>query len=96
MTDAPPVIAVDLPLEEAVQELTGFEVIAIEKHFDRDLAALGGFALLVGAVWAYGNRGGTCTWNAVKAMTVSQLSGVFPSAPNDFDPDEPESELGKG
>jgi hypothetical protein len=90
VTDAPARVS-DLPLSAAVEELTGFEVIAIQTHFKTDFAELGGVRSLLGAVWAYGNRdGASMSWNVVKALTLKQMNGMF--AP---EPVEPDSDMGK-
>jgi hypothetical protein len=96
MTDVP-ALNCDLPLSVAAEELTGFEVIAIQTHFKADLSDLGGARTLLGAVWAYGNRdGATLSWNAVKSMTLKQLNAVFAPEPIDADASDPDTELGKG
>lgn len=85
---------VDVPLSEAVQELTGFEVIAVEAHFKRDFQDLGGFKTLLGTVWVYGNRDGrSMDWQTVKSMTLKQLNGFF--VPEPVEAVEGESEVGK-
>lgn len=95
MTDAP-ALQVDLPLSVAVEELTGFEVIAVQSHFKTDFGELGGVRSLLGAVWAYGNRdGATLSWNAVKSMTLKDMNKVFLPEPVDADPDDPDTDLGK-
>jgi hypothetical protein len=106
MTDAPapytptadaPAPMVDLPLSTAVEELTGFEVIAVQEYFKKDFSELGGVRSLLGAVWAYGNRGGqSMSWNAVKALTLKQMNGMFAPEPEDADASDPDTDLGKG
>lgn len=94
MTNTSPAPVVDLPLSVAVEELTGFEVIAVEKHFAKDFQDLGGFKTLLGTVWVYGNRDGrTMDWKAVKSMTLKQLNGYFVAEP--VEAVEGQSELGK-
>jgi hypothetical protein len=97
MIDAPaPTPVSDLPLSVAVEELTGFEVIAIQTHFRTDFSELGGVRSLLGAVWAYANRDGkTMSWNAVKALTLKQMNGMFAPEPNDADPTDPDTDMGK-
>jgi len=96
MTEVPARIS-DLPLSAAVEELTGFEVIAIQNHFKADFQELGGVRSLLGAVWAYGNRdGATLSWNAVKALTLKQMNDLFAPEPVDADPSDPDTDLGKG
>lgn len=95
MTIAPARIT-DLPLSVAVEELTGFEVIAIQTHFKCDFAELGGVRSLLGAVWAYGNRdGASMSWPAVKALTLKEMNGMFAPEPEDADASDPDSEVGK-
>jgi hypothetical protein len=85
---SPATHVVNLPLSDAVEELTGFEVLAIESYFGRDLNDLGSLRTLLGTVWVYRNRNGQKTdWTAVKAMTLKELQAYF--APS---PDEPEPE----
>jgi hypothetical protein len=96
MTDLPARIT-DLPLSAAIEELTGFEVIGIQTHFKTDFSELGAVRSLLGAVWAYGNRdGASMSWNAVKALTLKQLNGMFAPEPEDTDPSDPDSDVGKG
>lgn len=97
MSTASPALTVDLPLSVAVEELTGFEVIAIQTHFHADFNDLGGVRSLLGTVWAYGNRDGkTLSWPVVKAMTLKQMNQIFAPEPGDTDPDDPDTDMGKG
>lgn len=82
---------VDLPLSEAIQELTGVEVIGIEKRYGRALEDLGGIRTLCGAVWAYMNRETKTEWSTVERLTMRELAGFFAAE----DPD-PDSDQGKG
>lgn len=94
MTSPAPVV--DLPLSVAVEELTGFEVIAVENHFRKDFHELGGMKTLIGTVWVYGNRNGNkLDWPVVKGMTLKQMRGFFAPEPEDPIEDEPDSDLGK-
>lgn len=82
---------IDIPLSEAVESLTGFEVIAVQKHFNKQLDDMGGVELLMAAVWAWRKRANeTTTWNDVKAMTIRDLKSFFPEEPR-----EPDGEMGK-
>jgi hypothetical protein len=85
---------VALPLREALNDLTGFEVIGIEKHYGRSLEDLGGVRTLCGAVWAYENRdrpkSDPVSWTAVEGWSLRELSGYFAAE----DPD-PDSDQGK-
>jgi len=83
---------VDIPLDDAVEELTGFEIIAISKRFDEHLSELDPLLTLIGTVWAFENRDGKSrSWNSVLAMTQRQIQDYF-ADPN---PD-PDSDQGKG
>lgn len=89
----------DLPMSVAVEELTGFEIIAIERHFKTKLDELGAIALLVGTVWAYETRAAgkaSVPWPSVEGMTLRQLTGYFEPEPDDVMPDDPDSDMGKG
>lgn len=94
MTSPAPVV--DLPLSAAVEELTGFEVIAVENHFRKDFQALGGMKTLIGAVWVYGNRDGRkMEWATAKGMTLKQMQCYFAPEPDDPIEDDPDSDMGK-
>lgn len=81
----------ELPFEEAIQELTGFEVIGISKHYGVEFEKLGGLRSLMGTVWAFENRTAKTDWHKIEAMTLRELNGYFPEK----DPD-PDSDQGKG
>ena len=81
---------VDVPFKEALNGLTGFEAIGVQKHYGADLEKLGGVRSMCGTVWAYENRREKVSWQVVEAMTLAQLKGYF--AEEDPDPD---SEQGK-
>lgn len=83
---------VDLPLSEAVEELTGFEVLGIQTHYGSTMEQLGAIKLVLGAVWAYANRAEKTSWQKVESMTLKQLNSYF--GPEPVVADE-ESELGK-
>ena len=89
--------SVDLPLSAAVEEITGFEAIGIEKRLGAKLEDLGGTSLLIGVVWVYENRGDRkVSWQDVQSRSLRALRGYFQPEPDDVDPDDPDSELGKG
>lgn len=99
MTEAPPTTppVVDIPLSDAVQELTGFEALALQKRFNQKLEDMGGIGLTIGVVWAYENRGDKKrSWTSVENMTFRELSSYFAPEPEDVVEDEPDSEAGKG
>jgi hypothetical protein len=85
--------SVDLPMSMAAQELTGFEILAVEKRYRASFADLGPIKLLIGTVWAYANRDGQQrAWPDVEAMTMRELSGFFEPEPEDMTED---SDAGK-
>jgi hypothetical protein len=78
----------DVPLSVAVEELTGFEILGIQKRFGKTMDSMGGAEILMGTVWALENRDAkTKSWTAVESMTMRALSGYFPAEPED--PDTP-------
>jgi hypothetical protein len=91
--DAP---TLDLPLQAAIEEMTGFEALGIEKRYGRKLEELGGMALTIGVVWVYENRREKTSWVTVEQRTLRQLNGYFAQPPDDINEDEPDSPLGKG
>lgn len=98
MTDAPPTApVVDIPLSDAVQEITGFEALQIERRFDKTMEHIGGIGLTIGVVWVYENRNGNKrTWSSVENMPIRELTGYFAPEPDDPNEDEPDSDAGKG
>lgn len=83
---------VDVPLDVALEELAGYEVLLLEKHFNAPLEQLGAAKTLLAVVWAYENRDGKQrSWRDVEKMSLRQLNGYFaePSV-------EPDDETGKG
>jgi hypothetical protein len=97
MTEAVPITpTLDIPLSHAVEELTGFEALAVERRFNKKLEELGGIGLTVGVVWAYENRNGNKrSWASVENMTFRELSGYFAPEPDDIDETDPDSDAGK-
>ena len=86
---------IDLPLSEAVESLTGFEVLGIQAHFKATMENLGAIALTIGSVWAWENRTTKTSWTAVEGRTLKDLNGFFAPEPDDTDPDDPDSDMGK-
>ena len=81
-----------LPLSEAAQGLTGYEVLAIQKAMAKNLEALSGSELLIAATWAYMARDRKVEWAEVKSLTLKQLGAYFadePEAPELDDEDDP-------
>ncbi|GAA3193950.1 hypothetical protein ACFO1B_03845 [Dactylosporangium siamense] len=88
-------MSIDLPLKDAVEELTGFEVIGIEQHYKRDMENLGAIRTLVGVVHAYEHRTNPdITWAEVEQRTMRDLNGYF-AAPS-VEPDDPAGKDGSG
>lgn len=93
----PIIPTVDIPLSDAVEEMTGFESLSIERRYNKNLNELGGVGLTIGVVWAYENRDGKKrSWASVENMTTRELAGYFAPEPDDVDESEPDSEAGKG
>lgn len=95
MREQAPPSTLDVPLQAAIEEMTGFEALGIEKHYGRKLEDLSGMSLSIGVVWVYENRRGKVGWPTIEAMTIRQLNGYFADAPDDVDPDDPDSDAGK-
>lgn len=81
---------VDMPFDEAIKELTGFEIIGIQKHYGTEFEKLGGIRSMIGAVWAFENRNERLSWAAVEGRTLREISGYFAERSPD-----PESDQGK-
>lgn len=77
----------DLTLKEALDSLTGFEVLGIEQRFSRHLEELGGMSTLLGAVWAIENRHDKVSWANVCGRTMRELNGYFTADDDGIDPD---------
>jgi hypothetical protein len=86
----------ELTLTDAVQELTGFEALLVERRFNKKLEELGGTSLTIGVVWAYENRDGNKrAWSSVENMSFRELTGYFTPEPEDPNETEPDSDAGK-
>lgn len=83
---------VDVPLSEASQDLTGYEVTAIERHWAAGIEDLSGTKMLMGCIWAYEGRreGKAVSWARVNEMTYRQMSAYFKEEP------KPKSEGAEG
>lgn len=97
MTEPAPITpTMDVALSDAVQELTGFEAMVIERRNDKKLEELGGIALTIGVVYIYENRNGNKrTWSSVENMTFRELTGYFAPEPDDVNEGDPDSAVGK-
>ena len=78
----------DMPLEEAINDLTGFEVLAIEREFGDRMENLGGIRTLMGTIWAYENRDAKRPWADVKAMTMKEMQAYFAKKSPDPESDQ--------
>ena len=97
MTEHEPIKpTVDIPLSDAVQEMTGHEVRVIERRENAKLEDIGGIALTIGVVWTYENRGKKRSWSDVENMTMRELTSYFAPEPDDVDEEDPDSAAGKG
>lgn len=89
----PVVLRVDLPVKAAIQGLTGFELLAIQRRYHvNSITALGDTALTIGMVFSYARREDpSVTWDDVEAMTFEQYEACF--APTDPDPDSDQGKV---
>ncbi len=88
MTDIKP--SVDFSLQDAVNELTGFETIALEKKYQKRLDAFYLGELTVGLVFTFEKRTNPqITWDEVGKRTQKELSGFFtPESDDVIDEDD--------
>jgi hypothetical protein len=80
----------ELTLADALDVMTGFEILAIQKQFGAALERISGTEALLGAVWAFENRREKTAWSKVLGMSMKELNGYF----SEPEPD-PEGEQGK-
>jgi hypothetical protein len=76
----------DAPFSVAVNDLTGFEYIGIQKHFGNPFEKLSAAERVIGVVWALKNRDGQAPWSSVTGMSMTELAGYFPPEPDGDDP----------
>jgi hypothetical protein len=80
---------VDIPLSVAAEELLGWEVLAIERHYGAGMENLSGSTLLIGCVWAFSNRtDAKRSWVDVEAMSLKTLGAFFAPEPAPASPEE--------
>ena len=91
MAEERPKPIVDMTLGEAVKELTGFEVLAIQKEFSNPMESLSGIESLMGTVWAFEIRNAKKSWADIKKMTLNELNFYFAERKES----DPDSEQGK-
>jgi len=80
----------DMPLSEAMKDLTGFELIAIEDHYKTSIDKLSGLRAMYGVIFALENRAKKTTWSEVQSLKLSEVEEYFPDE-DDMD-DAPLSE----
>lgn len=90
----------DLTADEMVESLTGFDEIAVEKHFGADVSALRTrpFSFIRALVFVHQRREGLTDPDARTAalsLTIGDLNGYFAEGPEEIDPEEPDTEPGK-
>lgn len=94
----------NISLNEALEGLTVGEVRSIERHYGKTLEGgdISGTDLTVGVAWAYERRSALATsvslpdWGSFDSWTMKQLNGYFSPEEIEVDPDDPETEAGKG
>jgi hypothetical protein len=90
-----------LTLDEAVESLTGFDEIAIEKKFGHDITTLltdHAIRAMRATAFVLKRREGLNDADAYKAsmdMTIGQTQDFFADEPDELMPEEPSTELGK-
>lgn len=91
-----------MTLEEMAESLTGFEELGIESHFGQPVSNLLEAKPTIGIralIFTVRTREGMSTHdakNAAMALTLKQAMGFFAEAEQDFDPENPDSQSGKG
>lgn len=92
---------VEMTAEEAFQSLTGFDEIAVARSFGEEITSMADKrpTMFVRAlVFVSLRRQGSSDADAKQAaldMTLGAVNAFFTEAPEDFDPEEPDSEPGK-
>ena len=73
---------VDMTFMEALDMLTGFEILGIQAHYKLDLEKLGGIRSIIGTVWAYERRENPqLTWGHIEHRSLKSMKTYF--APDD-------------
>jgi hypothetical protein len=84
---------IDLPMEVASEELTGFDLIAVEKHWKSPFNSLDPMRMMMSVIYVHANRNGnTATWDDVQSMKLKEMSAFF--APKNAE--LADEDLGKG
>lgn len=88
----------ELTAQETYDSLTGFEEIAIRKHFGMAVNELDKFTIGRALVFAHKRRDGLKdpeAYEAALAMTRSEVQEFFPAEADEPMPEDPETEQGK-
>lgn len=89
----------EMTLGEAVGSLTGFEVIAIEDHFNAPFEEMRPTRMVMGVIGVLVHRESGGKWvdnfSHAKSLTMKEIDGYFAEEPRDVDPNDPESDSGK-
>lgn len=104
MTTTHPTAAVEagqVPADELFESLTGFDEIAINKAFNLELGQIQEkpFMFMRALVFVNERRGGANDLTAhatAMNMPMSALTDYFAEVEDDLDPDDPDTESGKG
>lgn len=102
-TDPTPTPVTELTAEEVTESLTGFDEIAIEKMFGGFDPYTGGekkpMTLMRSLIFVMQRRGGDKDPAAkayAMALPVSEVNGYFTESEDEADPEDPDTESGKG
>lgn len=89
-----------ISIKEAMELLTVGEVFAIERHFGKTLdgGQMSAMEVAAGAIYCLERRrsGPSYTWAHVEAMPLGDVNTYFRPEEMDADPDDPDSDEGKG
>lgn len=82
---------IDMSFGEASKELTGFDVIEVEKHYHASMENFSGVQILKSTVYALRKRVDPLSWEDVESLTLSQLKAHFASDEKAEDRDQGEA-----
>lgn len=96
-----------LTITEVSMSLNGFDLKAVNKAFDKSIAVMqkeveagaDGMELLYALIFVDKRRSGLSHDVAFKAameMPITEIGSYFPKEEIELDPDDPETEMGKG
>ena len=76
----------NMPMSEAMQRLTGYEMLKIKKQLKRTSIADGDpIETMYAVMWAFENRNAPTTWDSVMALEMHEVQGYFQPEPADPD-----------